>query len=297
MAQSEYTGPGPGLAAARFARSTARPGECAHFYGEIVGLTRLFTFTEDDGYSGVVFGLPDASAQLELVSVAGAPPPPPPDPESAVVLYLREDAGRLRARLAVHGVAEVVPDNPYWTGLGAFAVTDPDGWILIVVPPPTGKRPDPGGIGIEEYFGERARIAWSLRLAEDSEQALASYIDRGRVWVARDESGAIVGHILADGSGDSWEILNTAVLQQFRGAGVGRRMIEQVARVAAEAGAIHLVVATGAADIGNLRFYQRCGFRMTGVVPDVFTTAAGYPESIEVDGIALRDQVWFRREL
>jgi hypothetical protein len=53
-----------------------------------------------------------------------------------------------------------------------------------------------------------------------------------------------------------------------------------------------LVVATAAADVGNLRFYQRLGFRMRAVERDAFTPDTGYTEEIFIDGIALRDRVW-----
>ena len=53
-----------------------------------------------------------------------------------------------------------------------------------------------------------------------------------------------------------------------------------------------LRVATGAADTGNLRFYQRLGFRMRCIERDAFTPANGYPPGIDVDGIELRDRVW-----
>ncbi len=58
-----------------------------------------------------------------------------------------------------------------------------------------------------------------------------------------------------------------------------------------------MVLATAAADVGNLRFYQRCGFRMTRVVQDAFGPHTGYLEPIEIDGIPMRDQVWFERLL
>ena len=38
-----------------------------------------------------------------------------------------------------------------------------------------------------------------------------------------------------------------------------------------------VTVVTAMADIGNLRFYQRCGFRAVEVIPDAFTPAEGYP--------------------
>jgi hypothetical protein len=49
------------------------------------------------------------------------------------------------------------------------------------------------------------------------------------------------------------------------------------------------------ADIGNLRFYQRQGFRMRSVERDAFTPATGYPPGLLIDGIELRDRVWLDR--
>ncbi|GAB2538726.1 GNAT family N-acetyltransferase [Nocardia heshunensis] len=292
-------GGGLSLVAARFARATDRLDECAVFYREVLGLTPLFEFADHAEYSGFVFGLPDASAQLELVRLDGAVPERVPDAEDALVLYLREELGELRKRLADHGVVEVVPDNPYWPALGAFAVLDPDGWMVIVVPPAAPDAALLGNVVCEEFFGDRSEIAFSFRLAEDSEQLLASYIGRGRVWVAHTGSGVVVGHIQAAPQADEavWEIVNTAVAEAFRGSGLGRRMIETVVGAAVEAGVTRLEVATATADIGNLRFYQRCGFRMTRVVADVFTSEAGYAPGLEVDGVPLRDQVWFARTL
>ena len=56
-----------------------------------------------------------------------------------------------------------------------------------------------------------------------------------------------------------------------------------------------ILVATAAADIGNLRFYQRQGFRMRSVERDAFTPATGYPPGTLIDGIELRDRVWLDR--
>ena len=56
-------------------------------------------------------------------------------------------------------------------------------------------------------------------------------------------------------------------------------------------------VATAAASTGNLRFYQRTGFRILSVDRDAFTPETGYPDPIEIDGIPLRDAVWLARDL
>jgi hypothetical protein len=54
---------------------------------------------------------------------------------------------------------------------------------------------------------------------------------------------------------------------------------------------------TAAADVGNLRFYQRLGFRMVEVERNAFTAADGYPDGIVIDGIPLRDRVWLTLDL
>jgi hypothetical protein len=66
---------------------------------------------------------------------------------------------------------------------------------------------------------------------------------------------------------------------------------------ARRAGARRLDVATATADTGNLRFYQRCGFRMSLVVRDAFGPHTGCPEPIDINGVPLRDQVWFDLDL
>jgi GNAT superfamily N-acetyltransferase len=78
---------------------------------------------------------------------------------------------------------------------------------------------------------------------------------------------------------------------------VGTWLVRAAVDLAAAEDATEMVVATAAADIGNLRFYQRQGFRMRAVERDAFTTATGYPPGIDVDGIPLRDRVWLDRPL
>jgi GNAT superfamily N-acetyltransferase len=153
-------------------------------------------------------------------------------------------------------------------------------------------------VTIEEYAGPHREVEWSFRLAEDSDQQLDSYIDLGRVWVARAAEGEIVGHVQAVARDRSrWEVVNTAVAEHARGQGVGRALLHRAVDEARSAGVARMILATATADVGNLRFYQRCGFRMTHVVPDAFGAHQGYPPGIEIDGIPMLDQVWFERIL
>jgi GNAT superfamily N-acetyltransferase len=153
-------------------------------------------------------------------------------------------------------------------------------------------------VDIEEYTGSHRDLAWSFAEAEDSRQLLDLYIDLGRVWVAVTSDGRILGHVQAVVRDDDvWEVTNTAVTESARGHGLGRALLERAVEEARSAGAARVILATATADVGNLRFYQRCRFRMTHIVQDEFSTFRGYPPGIEIDGIPMLDQVWFERRL
>ena len=68
-------------------------------------------------------------------------------------------------------------------------------------------------------------------------------------------------------------------------------LVEAATTGAGADGADTIIEATAAADIGNLRFYQRCGFRFSAIERDAFIPATGYPDQIVIDGIPLRDRV------
>ena len=140
---------------------------------------------------------------------------------------------------------------------------------------------------IELHTGDREALRPLFELAEDSRAELDAYIDAGEVLVAV-EGGQRVGHLQLVGD----EIKNMAVVEIQRGRGVGRALVAAAIERAREERIEVLRVATGAADTGNLRFYQRLGFRMRSIERDAFTSANGYPPGIEVDGIELRDRVW-----
>ncbi|WP_238012432.1 GNAT family N-acetyltransferase [Dactylosporangium sp. AC04546] len=145
---------------------------------------------------------------------------------------------------------------------------------------------------IERYEGPRDAVRWLFELADDSAALLDGYLGEGVVLLVRD-GGELVGHAQLVGD----ELTNMAVVAGRRGQGVGAALVAAVVELARAEGVRTLRVGTGAADVGNLRFYQRQGFRMRSIERDVFIPANGYPEGIFVDGIELRDRVWLDREL
>ena len=150
---------------------------------------------------------------------------------------------------------------------------------------------------VEIYQGDRAALMPLFRLAEDSETELAAYVGRGEVLVARD--GGIIGHvqIVELGKDGTREIKSMAVRQAHQRRGVGRVLVAAAVDYCRARDVHRLTVATAAADVGNLRFYQRQGFRLSSIERDAFGPWNGYREGAMIDGIPLRDRVVLDLEL
>ena len=153
-------------------------------------------------------------------------------------------------------------------------------------------------LDFELYEGDRRALLPFFALADDSPSHVDSYLPLGEILVGRD-AGLIVGiaQIIETGSAGENELSSLAVLESRQRTGIGRQLVEAVIARCRESGGRRLVVATAAASVGNLRFYQLLGFRMFQVVQDAFGPEAGYPEGLLLDGIPLRDQVWLELDL
>lgn len=154
------------------------------------------------------------------------------------------------------------------------------------------------GIRIALHDGPRGDLRELFELAEDSRSQLDAYLNLGRVLVAIDEHD-IIGHIqIVGGPGaGQCEVKNMAVRVSHQGRGIGRTLVEAAIDLVAAQSCKTLLVATAAADLDNLRFYQRLGFRMAWIDRNAYTRETGYAEAIDVDGIELRDRVWLTMSL
>jgi GNAT superfamily N-acetyltransferase len=292
------------VGAVRFARTSRHYDDTVHFYREVVGLPVVGEFHASFGEDGIIFGFPDTAVQLEIVrahegAVEGT--------FDQLVLYLDSPAAvsRATARLRAADVVANEP-HPYWAANGAAVYRDPDGRDVVFAPWVYGRDPEPAHaddiipaspVRVEPYDGDRAALRHLFAEAEDSAVQLDAYVNDGRVLVAR-RGEDIIGHLqLVSLDEGVAEVKNMAVVQSSRGTGAGRALIETALAQAAAEGVTRVVVATGAADVGNLRFYQRCGFRFSSIEQDAFTPATGYPEPIVIDGVLLRDRVWLEQAL
>jgi GNAT superfamily N-acetyltransferase len=143
---------------------------------------------------------------------------------------------------------------------------------------------------IELFDGPRSQIRALFDLADDSPVEIHRYIEAGEVLIAR-HGAEVVGHIQIIYHGLQWEIRSIAVAERQQRRRIGTALVRSVLERAVLEGCIQIVVGTAAADIGNLRFYQRLGFRMDRIERDAFSCDRGYPV-LEVDGIPVRDWVW-----
>lgn len=128
----------------RIARDTDRLVEIADLYERGLGLQRLGSFEDHEGFDGVMLGLPGAGYHLEFTSRRGHTAPRAASEEQLLILYLPEPAAysaRLDAMDAA-GFERVPAANPYWDRSGV-TFSDPDGFRIVVANrawPPAGRE-------------------------------------------------------------------------------------------------------------------------------------------------------------
>jgi lactoylglutathione lyase len=286
------------------------------FYRDVVGLPLALALDEREAAFFWIGG--PGEAMLGLWSLGPAP--------MGLVLHialktsLKEVLGACDA-LRSHGVTPLSffatettePSVIGWMPAAAVFFRDPDGHLIEYLAmldeparPERGIVPwsdwmtadrDAGAVYVKRHTGPRGELRALFEEAEDSRSELDSYIDAGEVLVAI-TGGRVVGHLqLIDTAADSSEIKNMAVEVAYRRREIGRRLIEAAIDLARARSHSTLTVATTAADVGNLRFYQRVGFRMRAIERDAFTPSVGYPAGLCLDGIRLQDRVWLDLDL
>ena len=118
----------------RIARPSTRYREVVEFYSVTLGLPVLAQWDGHGDYDGTVVGLPDASRQLEILSVAEVAPAPTSEDQLVFYLGSVDRVEVVIARLAAAGHKPQLAPNEYWQENGACCFVDPDGYWLILSP-------------------------------------------------------------------------------------------------------------------------------------------------------------------
>ncbi len=131
-----------------------------------------------------------------------------------------------------------------------------------------------------------------LLLADEQEDMIDRYLDRGRMFVLDD--GGVKGECVVTDEGDGiLEIKNIAVVPESQGKGYGRKLIEFVERELTEGFRV-LQVGTGDSPL-TVPFYKRCGFVESHRLKNFFSD--NYDHPIIECGVLLTDMVYLRKDL
>lgn len=133
-----------------------------------------------------------------------------------------------------------------------------------------------------------------LLLADEDEAIVKEYINEGEMFevFCKDQSVGVCLFTFPDEQ--TVEIKNIAILEEYRGSGIGSKIIGKAITYYKEKGIQQLLVGTANSSIGNFVFYQKAGFRFYEIRKNFFLH---YPEPIFENGIRAMDMIVFQLPL
>lgn len=131
-----------------------------------------------------------------------------------------------------------------------------------------------------------------LLLADEQEDMIDRYLDRGRMYVLSD-GGVKCECVVTDEGNGILEIKNIATAPAHQKKGYAKALIDFICR---EYKGRFSVITAGTGDSPlTVPFYEKCGFVRSHIIPDFFTD--NYDHPIYECGILLRDMVYFKKAL
>lgn len=147
----------------------------------------------------------------------------------------------------------------------------------------------------EVRAGEIDPLRPLLLLAEPSESALRWSLENlSDAAYSMTDDGQLVGAATMRWEGEACEIVELGIAPERQGQGLGKQFVEWLVEEARRRGKREMLVGTANSSIGNIAFYQRCGFRIDHVRKDYFWY---HREPIYENGIRVLDMLVFRYDL
>lgn len=145
---------------------------------------------------------------------------------------------------------------------------------------------------IRELKGDKKQFLSLLLLADEQEDMIDRYIEKGTVYVL-DDDGVKCQCVVTDEGNGILEIKNIATKPEYQGKGYGKQLIDFLIRNYRETYSI-LQVGTGDSPL-TVPFYEKCGFIRSHSIKNFFTDYYDHP--IYEGGVQLVDMVYLRRKL
>ena len=147
-------------------------------------------------------------------------------------------------------------------------------------------------MNIREIKENKKQYLSLLLLADEQEDMIDRYIDRGTMYVL-DDDGVKCECVVTDEGEGILEIKNIATKPQYQGKGYAKAMIDFICRKYKEDFSV-LQVGTGDSPL-TVPFYEKCGFVRSHTVKNFFTD--NYDHPIYECGVLLTDMVYLRKNL
>ena len=128
-----------------------------------------------------------------------------------------------------------------------------------------------------------------LLLADEQEDMVDRYLDRGWMYVLEDDG--VKAECVVTDEGGILEIKNIATAPEHQGKGYGKALIDFIV---AEYRGRYTVLQVGTGDSPlTVPFYEKCGFVRSHSIPNFFTD--NYDHPIFEAGVQLVDMVYLQR--
>lgn len=145
---------------------------------------------------------------------------------------------------------------------------------------------------IREIKGDKKQFLSLLLLADEQEDMIDRYIEKGTVYVLDDDGVKCQCVVTNEGNG-ILEIKNIATKPEHQGKGYGKKLIDFLIMNYRETYSV-LQVGTGDSPL-TVPFYEKCGFIRSHSIKNFFTDHYDHP--IYEGGVQLVDMVYLRRNM
>lgn len=145
---------------------------------------------------------------------------------------------------------------------------------------------------IEKITTNKNQYLELLLVADESEEMIARYLERGDVFALYDDDLKSICVVAAVDEA-TCELKNLATYEKFRGKGYAKALIKHISEYY-KSSCKAMLVGTGEVP-SILSFYENCGFTRSHLIKNFFTDHYDHPMFEE--GIQLVDMIYLKKEL